>query len=557
MVLSFFYNTFRFLLLVFAFILSSTMYHSYASYQHPRPRSRGSYFWPFVSIIILGLIAVFVFQIVEYFYAKREKALENKAAVQIVAGKAEMRIWGIEQWMNALDGSILNEGDAIRTAPGSRVALSLLNGSVVRLSSETEIELAGLKSRDAHDEISVNLKKGEVWLNRTPEMGVRTAFSVSTPNLEARSLGTAFDVENTGKQAVRVLNGKVQVVVQVQDLDTAEGKHMRAVETIDVALGQEISLGVNEINDLENNKPLDLLAVLADDFRDNDWYKWNRAQDASGKVSVSVADAVAKQAEIAAESGRPKEEEEKPPVEIVAALSAPEILAPKENERLTRASNVLISGKTAEGTEKIEATTYIGGKPESYVLQRYKPGSSNWSYVVSSEYANLVPGPNRYSIVAIGKDGKRSDPAEITIIYDKPKEPADLSAPKVLSFNKSDVSETTEDLVIVEGKIGKGIVKVFVNEFALTRYVPDSGKWSYYANAKYGNLKEGVNEYSVYGVDADGNKTPAAKFTITKKPKPVEQPVETPAATPPTAGSPSQPEPAETPTQPSEPTPPL
>ncbi|MFH0776225.1 MAG: hypothetical protein V1936_01275, partial [Patescibacteria group bacterium] len=44
--------------------------------------------------------------------------------------------------------------------------------------------------------------------------------------------------------------------------------------------------------------------------------------------------------------------------------------------------------------------------------------------------------------------------------------------------------------------------------------VAGSGEWSYNASRAFGNLKVGVNNYSVIGYDADGNKTPVAKFQI-------------------------------------------
>ena len=139
-------------------------------YQHQsfqrRPSRSGSYFLPFLSLIILGLIVVLVFQIVDYFQAKRAQALENKAAVKMVAGRADMKIWGVPEWTLAVDGSILKEGDGLRTAPGSRAILTLQNGSIVRLSSETEIELSALKTHDSEDELSLMLKSGEVWLLR-------------------------------------------------------------------------------------------------------------------------------------------------------------------------------------------------------------------------------------------------------------------------------------------------------------------------------------------------------------------------------------------------------
>lgn len=516
-------------------------------YQHPlyqrRPRRMGSYFLPFLSLIIIGLIVVLVFQIVGYFQEKRAEALQNKTAVKVVAGKAEMKIWGVDQWTASIDGSILNEGDMIRTSPGSRVILTMQNGGLVRLNSETEIELTGLKSRDSQDEASFALKNGEIWLKRSSNQTVRTTYAVSTPHLDVKSLGTIFDVaNNAGKEYLRVIEGKVNATVKVEDPDST---HMRSADTIDVALGQEISIGQNEIAALQNRKPVELLALLADDFRQGDWYAWNRSEDAAGNSGVSVADAVAQQTGKTIPGLIGSGEQELPPTqvgsEIAAVLSTPEIVSPSASQRTTRSQSVTVSGKTSAQTEKIEVTSYIGGKADSYALQKYTPGSENWLYVVSSVYGNLVPGPNRFTIVAIGKNGQRSDSAEIVITYDKPKEPADLSAPVVLSFNGAASSETTEDSVKVEGKIGKGIAKMFVDDFALTRYVFDSGNWLYYAKTGYGNLKEGKNVYHIYGVDSDGNKTPVTEFTITKNPAPAAEPSPQPPATP--APSPSTPKP--------------
>lgn len=502
------------------------MYPHSTSYHH-RPHPRSSYLLPFLSIIILGLIVVLVFQMVDYFQEKRIRALENKASVAVVAGRAEMKIWGVDQWTSALDGSILNEGDMIRTVPGSRIILTLLNGNVIRLHGDTEVELTALKSRDSQDEASFLLKSGDLWLKRTEKETVRSAFKVETSHLEVTSIGTIFHVSSGSRESVRVLDGKVSVAVKV--LDT-ESNRKRIAETLEVALGQEVSLSATDINDLQNKKPLQLLALLSDDFRESEWYKWNREQDASGQVGVTVADAVEKKE--GAPLLLPPPSVEPPPHEVTAVLSAPEILTPLVTERTTKSGNVLITGTVSSATEKIEMTTYIAGKAESYVLQKYKAGSEPWTYVASREYGNLVPGENRFTVVAVGKDGAQSDATEFTIFYDKPKEPADLAAPVVVSFNDTSSSETMEDSVKVSGTIGKGIVKIFVNDFALTRYVPDSGVWVYYAKTVYGNLKEGENEYSVYGMDYDGNKTPVVKFTIVKKPKTEPTPAPAPIGEP-------------------------
>lgn len=515
------------------------MYHTY----YQKPHTKGGYFLPFLSLIIVGLIVVLVFQIVTYYQAKRSQALENKVAVKIVSGAADMKIWGVEQWVRAFDGSILNEGDIIKTGPASRVILSLQNGSVIRLDKETEIDFAQLKTGDGKDEAYINLKQGEIWLKRSDNEGIRSSFSVLTENLEIKSIGSILDVGKTPQQAVRVLSGKVTAIVKVKDLQSENGMEMRAADSAEIVFGQELVLGKQGIEDLENRKNLDLLALLSDDFRDTEWYKWNRKEDAAGIPAVTVADAVDGQSQTAlSEIITSKANEpviETPPQEVSVVPEMPVILTPKEGERVTRKGEVLISGTVDKNTQRVEVTTYSGGKAESYSLQKYVPFSGTWSYIAAASYGNLVAGENRFTVIATNKGGKRSDPAEISITYDKPLEPADMSVPAVVSFNGAAAAgasfETDEDSVLVGGKIGKGIEKVFVNDFILTKYVPSSGVWGYYAKTQYGNLKEGENEYSVYGVDSDGNKTPVAKFKVVKKSKPAEtspQPISEPASVP-------------------------
>ncbi|KKU79625.1 MAG: hypothetical protein UY05_C0025G0006, partial [Candidatus Peregrinibacteria bacterium GW2011_GWA2_47_7] len=427
-----------------------------ASYSHHRPRRSGSYFLPFLSIIILGLIVVLVFQIVDYFHEKSVKALENKASVSIVDGRAEMKVWGVDQWNTALDAGILNEGDAIRTLPGSRVVLTLLNGSVIRLNSETEIELIDLKTKDSQDELALTLKRGDVWIKRSEKDSVRASFTVATTHLEVNSLGTIFNVSQDTRESVRVLDGKVQVLIKVPDDSNANT--MRTADTVQVALGQEVSVGAQEITDLQNRKPIELLALLSDSFHDTEWYKWNRSEDTTGAAGVTVADAVDKQ--MADRNALPPTAPatpvalELPPVAVSSAtsapaaitpalstvdtsvpLTAPVILTPAAADRTFKTSSMTVTGTVARSTAQVEVTTNIGGRPSPYVLRKYQPGSTNWSYVVSANYQNLVPGENSYVFTAISKDGVRSDATTLVLTYDKPVEPADLSAPNVVSFN--------------------------------------------------------------------------------------------------------------------------
>lgn len=490
-------------------------------YARTHRAKRPSAFLPFVSLIVIVLIGVLVFQIFSYFSEKRRQAIENKAAVEIISGRGDLKIWGVDEWVEARTGSILHEGDSFKTSAGSRVVLSLLNGSTIRLGSESEIELTDLKTRDGQDELGIKVVTGDVWLKRSENLAVSTSFAAETEHLQITSLGTIFDVSVGARESVRVLEGTVQAVIRVPEADDTET--IRIADTVQVAFGQEVSIGQDEVRQLQNRRPVQLLALLSDTFRDTEWYKWNRLQDSVGQAKLSVEDAVSlnenplntlsASGTLALDTSSASST-----AEVSEVFNSPIITAPAFADRTTKNGTITISGSVSAQTQKLEVTTYIGGKPEAYLLQKYKAGTTQWSYVASNTFGNLVAGDNRLSFVAIDKDGNRSEPAEIVVRYDKPLVEADLSAPVVISYNGQTTSDTTEDSVLVNGKIGQGIVKVFVNDFALSRYVPDSGTWSYYAKKELGNLNVGANTFTVYGITNDGRKTPVTTFTITKTP---------------------------------------
>lgn len=496
----------------------------YARTQRPK---RSSALLPFISLIVIVLIGVLIFQIFDYFSEKRRQALENKAAIEVISGRAELKIWGVEEWADTRTGAILHEGDSLKTAPGSRVVLTLLNGSSVRVSSETEIELTNLKTRDGQDELGLRVKYGDVWVKRTENQAVNASFTVTTEHLEVASLGTIFSVSATARESLRVFEGTVQVALRVPEPEDSET--IRIADTLEVEFGQEVSLGQEEIRQLQNRRPVQLLTLLSDSFRETEWYTWNRLQDSTNAARISVQDAVLSGVNplnglatvadgvittpVISESS----DQTLDPKTITEVFSSPLIIAPLPTDRITATGAITINGSVSPLTQKLEVTTFIAGRPEAYILQKYKAGSTQWSYVATSALGNLISGDNRFSFVAIDKDGNRSDPSELVIRYDRPKIEADFSPPVVISFNGTKLNTTAEESVLITGTIGKGIVKVFVNDFALSRYIPDSGVWSYYAKKEFNNLVDGENIYTVYGMDQDGKKTPGTQFTIIKE----------------------------------------
>ncbi|KKU79976.1 MAG: hypothetical protein UY05_C0018G0023, partial [Candidatus Peregrinibacteria bacterium GW2011_GWA2_47_7] len=215
--------------------------HGMHQFQHYRRRKSGI-LMPFLAIIIIGLIVVFAFQIWLYFAEQKQFLTENKAAVTMQSGTAEMLVWGDQKWVKIYDGSLLREGDAVRTGPDAQLSMSLLNKGVVRVGGNTELSIEHLESKDGQDGITLVLKKGDVWLKRSSDKSVATDSIVLTESLTVRSLGTVFAVSKRDDTAVRVLEGAVAV-----DIQSDENGNQRVIETVQVGVGQEVVIGAREL----------------------------------------------------------------------------------------------------------------------------------------------------------------------------------------------------------------------------------------------------------------------------------------------------------------------
>jgi hypothetical protein len=508
------------------------MYHGYAR------RRKTSIIVPFLTLIIVILTAAFAFEIVSYLRAEREIKTENKAAVTVFEGRAQMRLYGDENWVPAVTGSILREGDAVKALAGSRLALKLLNGSTVRLNGDTEVSIYSLRTYDDEDDLALRLAYGELWLRHATADLVDTNFSVLTDDFMVRSLGTVFAVNKRSEFNVFVLEGDVAL-----DIKEVVDEKERVFETFDVGVGQQVRISESALKTLRERQRAEVLFKISDTFEDSLWYAWNVSQDAKAEEiseEISVADAV--------DQAEPDKADKNDNDTAVAKEStsedsglpdAPTVVSPKEGDRTVKEGQVIIRGTVSKDTQSVRVKTFIDGKEDAYTLQRYTPGSTEWSYIAQTTLKNFVKGKNRFEIVAIDVAGRESPPTPITINYDpdgydEPKEeltdnseesvvlPADLSAPGVVSYNDTASTSTTfttqEENVRIGGSIGKGIEKVIVNDFQLTKYVPGSGAWAYYPKIEYENYVDGENKYRVYGVDASGNKTPVTTVIIIKEP---------------------------------------
>lgn len=481
-------------------------------YRRKRPFE---YLLPFLIFVGVGVIGVLGFQL-----WNNLQGAKGDVYFYIAAGKAKMLEYGMQEWETAYSGTKMLLGDSVKTSMGSRGVLQFFNGTIVRMDEDTEIVVTDITKRSDVEKIGLTLNHGNIWINKIQTEGVdESDFLVRTSHLQVSDVGTVFEVESNTRETVRVLKGSVNV----QILDNDEKRTL--LDTVQVGVGQEMNLDEAILKAFQNRETPSVLMALSDQFKLSDWYIWNSNEDQNPtdftihhdlpllteENATQEVNGMTQQPGTTQESGAPA------PASVgTSGLQTPVITQPASASMSTDQNKVAISGTVGTGTAKVIVRQTISGNTDEYTLSKFKAGDTSFTYNVSETLGNFRPGQNIYNFYAVDASGKKSDPAEVRITYSKTAvEVTDaLSAPKVVSYNGGTSNTVTVSVVKVDGSVS-GAEKIVVNGYTLSKFVPGAKTWTYYANEEGGNLKPGLNEYEVYALDPQGNKSAVTKFTIT------------------------------------------
>jgi hypothetical protein len=202
------------------------------------------------------------------------------------------------------------------------------------------------------------------------------------------------------------------------------------------------------------------------------------------------------------------------------------------------------SGQTLTTSEKVieitgEAPPNTAGiLVNDYKLQLFKPGGLTWSYLANANYANLVAGENKFTVVAVDADGNRSVPRSITIIYEPtanqsgsgtttsvsseppikqnpPIEPGSLTVDQPSSGTSAETSDHELSLI---GKTSVRTYSISVNGYTLSLYQPGSANWKYIASTNLQTMKRGKNVYRIVTRNVKGEILDILEYTLTYRP---------------------------------------
>lgn len=497
-----------------------------------RRRSGSQYLLPFVVLISLGVFLMLAFQLWGSFFP----TAKGDAVFYLAEGRSKLLGFGMNEWENAYNGSRVKLGDSVKTMQNARGVMSFYDGTVLRMDENTQITLVDISKKSDYQEILIYLNAGKIWVNKPKQNVIRkTDFVINTDYATYAITGTIFDLEKAEEEILHVVRGQVEVGV----VENVDGR-MRTLETIPVGIGQQVVLNERVMQEYYQRREPSVLGVLDPLFQTSDWYVWNDKEDenptdfASGRSVVAVDD-VAPGEVVSADTEAPV---------VTSSLAAPVLVTPKSTNIVSAKDSQVFSGKVAAGTQKLLLKQLLAGEDsaEKILVNALDEEALTWSYSVSAQKGNLKPGKNVYEFVGVDENARETASLVLSVEY-QPEE-ADLandlpaiSKPVVLTVGDKPYREgmvIDQDAFVMAGKVS-GAGQMWVDDFQLTKFKSGDTTWSYNVKTAYGNLKAGLNSYQVYGVGADGKKSPILTVKINYKPA-----VVAPAATTVTTGGTSE-----------------
>ena len=144
---------------------------------------------------------------------KRMMLKGSRAVVTFVEGQAQMTSAGGDNWRELQVNSLIKPGDKVRVLENGRLELVLDNRSVVRLATNSTLELKEVERRPKKENYRFSLSAGKMWTRITRLLGFGSKYQVETPTAITAVQGTVYDLDVDASQQtkVRVHSGNVQI----------------------------------------------------------------------------------------------------------------------------------------------------------------------------------------------------------------------------------------------------------------------------------------------------------------------------------------------------------
>jgi CheY-like chemotaxis protein len=151
--------------------------------------------------------------------------IETRGELTIFDGNVQLRHTG-GAYGTVQNGTLVGQGDSIRTPAGAHAALSFFDRSVVVLEPNTELTIVSLNTND-RENVSVVMQQtdGKTWHVIDHPLPASARYEVITPSADATVHGTAFQVNVTTQGSdIIATDGVVTVVGSGQTVSVTAGQ---------------------------------------------------------------------------------------------------------------------------------------------------------------------------------------------------------------------------------------------------------------------------------------------------------------------------------------------
>ncbi|OGJ90233.1 MAG: hypothetical protein A2487_15360 [Candidatus Raymondbacteria bacterium RifOxyC12_full_50_8] len=223
---------------------------------------------------------------------------EKVGAVSYMVGAVNIKKAGTAVWKPARMNQAVSNGDAFQTAKAEVVEITLSNGSVVRISEQSEITI----NCPADNKVMAGVNKGKVWANIKKLSQRGAEFEVTSGTATAAIRGTVFAMNNNpddSTTSVKVYDGKVDVGPG-EELKNEYEKQGIAVETegrkeiggpqeipgpFEVSLMDWVSIVKGQQIDIQKNGKYNKFRFDQKKDAQDEWVKFNQERDKVAAIS--------------------------------------------------------------------------------------------------------------------------------------------------------------------------------------------------------------------------------------------------------------------------------
>lgn len=381
-----------------------------------------------------------------------------------------------EKWQNAEDGLKLYAGDAVAIRGSGDATLRFFDGTKVRLDAGSDVVVeASNNEQDGTSLITLNIRSGRVWVV-TPE---RTTYSGAM----IRTITTTnYSVEIPGASNMLLASNLINVMRASGLGAKVTLTFLKTEPQFTIGEGQYVSLSeqakrlIEEGEDPYEFRDPVTLELLKDPFLISSYAQMNR----EASVSSSSGGAVP-----------------------LPTNDQPLVLVSPDNHAQIKEKTVTVAGNVGSRVAQV----VINGSDIKLKSDR------SFSVDISLPKDQLT-----FLITVEAQDVQGVPVAKIerTInnVFKAVVEPVRIKSP----VGSGETLTTSLTEVEITGEVLTGIASVVVNDYALQLFKSGSKTWSYLASAALGNMKPGPNVFTVFAVDADGNKSPPRSITIVYEP---------------------------------------